>query len=213
MGTQTIYTPGRGLGDNWYSINKLLRMDDPNVLLSRYSRPENARRVDVLTRLQEILPLLDAPVERIKITNKRPTNYRTGFHSTPWSVDYFPTHERWQRNQSNKICYHFDANFVGKIGGVPDSEWIEDFLRVMREKGYDLVRLGKHLSLSEMVKELASCKAFIGTSSGPMHVARSVRVPTCLVLANNVDTTVYHVGQLYTPARTVKEILFFLSSL
>lgn len=207
--SKTIYTPGQGLGDNWYTINKLLRTDEKEVYLSRYSRQESARRVDVKERLEEILPLIKGPIERIKVVSDKPTNYKTGFHDLPWDTQYYPTYKIWMPGNCRVVCYQFDGRFMKEQGGLPDTDLIAEIVTVLEKEGFKLIPLGLPQSLLEVVENLAYCGSFIGTCSGISHVAHSVGTPICLV-AGGVPFDDYHANKKYFLAKTVKEVLSFV---
>lgn len=206
---RTIYTPGRGLGDNWYTINKLLREHREAVWISHLSRPERARAVNVGERLKEILPLLDAPIERIRLTPAKPTNYKTGFHDLPWDVEYYHTHMQWIPNSSTTVCYQFDGRFMKEKGGLPSESLLEEVFVELTQKGYGLQRLGASNSLEEIVTSLASCRCFLGTSSGVSHIAHSVGVPLCLI-EGDYPFQQYHHSKQITFAVTAEEVVSFV---
>lgn len=204
---KTIHTPGRGLGDNWYTINKLLRESQQPVWISCLSRPERARAVNVERRLREILPLLDAPVEHIRLTPAKPTNYKTGFHDLPWNVEYYPTRVRWTHSSSSTICYQFDGRFLKGVEGLPHPAFLKWTLELLA-KQYDLVCLSGLPSLQEVVEHLSTCRCFLGVSSGISHIAHSVGTPLCL-LEGGYPIEGYHTGKPCVFARTTKQILAF----
>ena len=204
-----IYTPGPGLGDNWYAINKLLRTEEQSILISRYCRPEHAYRTDCKDRLLEILPLLDTPTNRIKIVDQIPTNFKTGFYKLPWDAPYYRTHKKWIGGEI--ITYQFDGNHFKRVNGLPNFQLLESILDTLETK-YDVIKLGKHLSLKENIELLAKSKCFLGVSSGMMHVAHSVGVP-CGLIEGKLPCEDYHRNKTYKLLRSFNDIISFTEGL
>lgn len=203
-----IYCPGQGLGDNWYAINKLLRLHNGEIKLSFYSRPEPSRSVNCYGRLKEILSVLDAPCKRIKITKEKPTNYKDNFFTLPWSLSYFNTKETYKYNKNNLICYQFDGQFQKQRGGLPSEKLLRKLFCSLQDR-YVFVYLGRPLPLKTVVHYLATCRCFLGTCSGISHVAHSVGTPTCLI-QGDVDFKAYHENKKYLLASSLKKIFTFV---
>ena len=202
-----IYSPGQGLGDNWYAVNKLLRECD-SVEVSIFSRPEPSKRVNCYEKLKEIFSVLDAPTKRILVTQKKPTNYGSEFFARPWDVEYFPTRKTYHKNNSNIICYQFDGQFQKQVGGLPDPLLLRKLFASLMNR-YVFVYIGLPLPLKVAVHYLATCRCFLGTSSGMTHVAHSVGTPTCLIEGSKSFKD-YHYGQKYFLTSALEEVENFV---
>ncbi len=187
---EPIFAPEIGLGDNWYALNAYMRMPVARVEVSRWSKAEQGR-VDVGRRLREILALLNGPIDKVVVTDALPT-YRKADWWT-WDVEYFPTWIQWAPNRSGRLAYQFDgrSSAAGKNPSTSESERLLTSL-----SGYELVRLGDHLSLQRCVELLASCEALVCVCSGLSHVCHSVGTPLFL-LEYSQGVERFRVGKRY----------------
>lgn len=205
--SEVIYTPGLGLGDNWYAINKLLRSNLERIYLSRFDKP-TCWRVDVKQRLLELFPLIEAPVERFRIVDLKPTNHGQGFFNLPWDIPYFSTKKQWKRN-TKTILYQFDGRYLAQQKGLPTEELIRGILLEIERRGYKAIKLGSDYSLEENVSLLSEGCCFLGTSSGISHLAHSVGIPICLVLGA-IPFQRYHAKKEVFYASSLEEANSFL---
>lgn len=219
LGSTTIYSPGPGLGDNWYMLNKVLHFrqnDEEPILISRFNRPERNKRLDVMPRLRELLPLIDAPgIERVQIVNARPKTFGIGFMDTPWDEPYFPTKEVWKKQNADTktICYQFDGCNMKAKGGLPSRHFLNELFKQLHKRGYKLIYVGAPLPLAIIVRYLATCKCFLGMCSGITHLAHSVGTPRCLVQSGGHDITGHHSNKEYTLVENVDDMLKFVEDL
>lgn len=87
--------------------------------------------------------------------------------------------ERIKRQDVNEFyCYQFDG--ISSSSANPDpllQQYIHTHMEMM---GYEGIRLGKELSLSEICELLTGCSFFVGSDSGMSHLAHSVGCPVFL---------------------------------
>jgi hypothetical protein len=143
-------------------------------------RPEPLARKGRLVR--EILDVLAVPGPPLPVVTDTPIEevYVPGQY--PW---HFPqaigTRERWRgwpRGLHRRITYQLDAVSNHDRKNPPG----EDVPRLLGfAPGFEMVRLGGHLSLRECVAAAASSDLFFGVDSGMMQLCYAVGVPAFLL--------------------------------
>lgn len=176
---QIWYGGGPGFGDLWSSLHWCLRRSEDIGELVKLSRWNWYNRdFDCLDRLNEMLPLIDAPPSaKIKIVEDKPHNYIGG---DCWNRMYYSTKVRWLNHHRKTVAYQFDGRSSGDQKNPPQ-EHIDMFLSWAKESGITAVRVGLPASIRECIDIMCSADAFVGACSGMSHLAISVGIPTYVV--------------------------------
>lgn len=195
------------LGDHWATVNYLVTRSftlREEQLLSRYQHG-----VDFKPRFTEILGVLDMPERSsVVITDEKGTHEPEGFDI--WAGFFWATKEKWDPfKHENKICYQFDG-----ISSADDKNPSpEDEARILSAcSKHTVVRVGKDMTLEQVVHEMATSAVFIGCDSGMSHIAHSVGVPMILV-EYKLPIVTTHRHKNYKTARGTNEMLQILSTL
>ena len=85
---------------------------------------------------------------------------------------------QWEGANSSIITYQFDGLSFGDLKAPSETDL--QFLRGAT-LGYEMVLLGKHLSVQENIALLAASRCFVGIDSGVAQLAYSVGVPMFLM--------------------------------
>ena len=94
-----------------------------------------------------------------------------------WCYPPLPSQYVWKIEKTDPIyCYQFDGASSPELSN-PSRELIVQIREYLRSYGINGIRLGKHLSLSEIGAYLKRCSLFIGADSGMSHLAHSVGCP------------------------------------
>jgi hypothetical protein len=177
---ETIYAAnGMGLGDVWASVNYVLNKSIENnktIKMSTFYIKNNIKKRDYKKKIKEIYPLLKSEGS-IDIVDEIPTNKLTWKES--FKCEYFPTKPRWRKPRSKNIVYQFDGRtHKGKNCSEEEEKEIINFIS---KNNYTPIRLGSHLSLSEIVSICSSSYCFVGVDSGFMHMCHSIGIPRFLI--------------------------------
>ena len=169
--------PNRTLGDVWAFASYVMRKNAV-ATVSRHSAAG-----DMKQKIKECMPLFDTS-NKICIVDNKP-NIRLGYY-TIWQNSYLKTKKLWSQNSSKTVCYQFDGISWSETKNIShnDSQSIIDFLKNI---GYNVIRLGSHMSIKECVDILAKSEIFVGVDSGMSHIGHSVGTPVCIVSNANID--------------------------
>jgi hypothetical protein len=138
----------------------------------RGSRETLAREIlDVLDVAWRLPLVTDTPVDQVYIPDRWPWH----FHPL------VPTRPRWRgslQGPFHRITYQWDArSWPGLKNPSP-----EDSTCLLRfATGYEMVQLGKHLTVRECVEAAANSDLFVGVDSGMMQLCYAVGVPVFLL--------------------------------
>jgi hypothetical protein len=181
---------GPGFGDVWRTVEYIhhIRRGHPGTIrlygLWHGWSDRNYSAVPVADRsglVLEIAAALDVPRTFEVVSTVAADEVQTiedGWHSPIAPV---PTRVRWQgwgREPFWRIAYQFDGNVLGSQKNPPPNE-LERLLSIA--PGYEMVRLGAHLSVQECVEVAARSDLFIGVDSGMIQLCYSVGVPVMIV--------------------------------
>lgn len=84
---------------------------------------------------------------------------------------------RWDLSKIEKyICYQFDG-LSADTHKNPTPELEREILEHFESRGYQTIRMGKHLSLAYIAAVMSQCTLFVGCDSGMSHIAHSVGCP------------------------------------
>ncbi|KKM05779.1 hypothetical protein LCGC14_1750610 [marine sediment metagenome] len=123
-----------------------------------------------------------------------------------YKYPYVPTLvSNWKSNNNKKICYQFDAK-SNKGQRFPSEEAKEKILTAIKNEGYEVVKLGKELTLEECIQETSKCEAFLGIDSGMLYLASSVGVPIFYCI-NNRGQDIWETAHPNKHATVVKDYL------
>ncbi len=132
---------------------------------------------------------------RVVVVPEPPSHFVDDLGEALWKVPYFPTIHQWKRGSHRRICYQFDGRTRPSATNPPSSE-VEAFLAFWVSEGYEAIRLGLPMSMTQSIRWLSVCDAFIGVDSGISHLAHSVQVPTFLLQYQH-PLTQAHEGKKY----------------
>ena len=88
-----------------------------------------------------------------------------------------PTKIKWKPNSNRKVCYQFDGKSKNEKR-FPSKEVENEVLDSIKDRGYEIIRLGSGMTLEECVIAASECEIFIGIDSGMCYLAAAVGVPT-----------------------------------
>jgi hypothetical protein len=127
--------------------------------------------------LREILTLIDSP-GRVAVVDRAPTRAPGG--DLTWHLPYYPTHQQWRPGLRGLITYQIDGQSRPNETNPPEREraWLASG---WSPPGVRVVRLGRPMSVTDIIQHLARSDAFIGVDSGIAHLAHSVGVPRFLL--------------------------------
>ena len=143
----------------------------------RSSREGLVREIMEVLDVHEPLPLdVSKPIDHVYVPERWPWH----FHS---QVRTKPRWQGWRQGRDRRIAYQLDGASNADTKNPTPAEQ-ERLLRFA--PGYEMVRLGKHLSVRQCVEIAAGCDLFVGVDSGMMHLCYAVGVPVFL-LCNQMD--------------------------
>jgi hypothetical protein len=186
-------------GDVWKSVQYacyLQRVHQVRVQLYAqwhgWGNPKRFSETPICDRsalAREILAALDAPTE-LEIVDDAPFDQviPIGFPAV-WHFPFLPTRTRWrgwQRGLHHRIAYQLDGSWSGSRKNPPTG----DIPRLLTlAPGFEMVPLGKHLSVQECIETAAHSDLFIGVDSGMAQLCYAVGVAVFLI-GFNMDADV-----------------------
>jgi hypothetical protein len=186
----TVGIVGPAFGDVFKCIQYAYYLRQEHQLeVSLYPLWHGFRRVDfretaLVSRealAREIIEVLDDPFP-LSLDTSKPIDLVYVPDCWPW---HFHHHVRtkfrwkgWRQGRSRRIAYQFDAmsNADRKTPSPAEHEQLLNFA-----PGYEMVRLGKHLSVRQCVETAADCDLFVGVDSGMIHLCYAIGVPVFLL--------------------------------
>ena len=189
--TCPIYQPWHnGLGDQWATINLLLKLAEVTgnkVFLSRLSNGQNLGELH-----DQIIPQLRAPTSLLLSSTEPGNTELDGFNV--WATPFYPTRKVWDwKKKHGHYCYQFDGiSAPDKNPSAAEQIKITDQI-LYQHHG---LRLGKHYTVAQCVEYLAGASFFVGCDSGMSHIAHSVGVPVFL-LQYGLPVVTCHRGKSY----------------
>jgi hypothetical protein len=194
----TVGIVGPGFGDVFKGIRYAYYLQQEHRLeVSLYPLWHGFRRMDFrktphVSRealAREIMEVLDVP-SPLPLDTSKPIDEVYVPDGWPWHFHpQVPTKLRWQgwpKGHHRRIAYQFDASSSAEVKN-PSSAEQQQMLNFA--PGYEMVPLGKHLSVQQCVEIASACDLFVGVDSGMMHLCYAVGVPAFL-LCNQVDPLV-----------------------
>jgi hypothetical protein len=136
------------------------------------SREGLVREILEVLDVPESLPLdVSKPIDRVYVPECWPWHFHPQVHTKlRW--------QGWRQGRARRIAYQFDATSDADNKNPTPAE-LESLLRFA--PGYEMVRLGKHLSVRQCVEIAAASDLFVGVDSGMMHLCYAVGVPVFLI--------------------------------
>jgi hypothetical protein len=161
-----------------------------------------------LRRLQqEIIEALDFDPVSLTLTEDAPTQSVEGFDV--WASPYFPTKLRWSSaRRHHYVCYQFDGISSGSEKNLDrrSEDLLLNVLNNSMSAPFELVRLGKHLSVAQCVRVATESAFFVGVDSGMSHLCHSVGLPMFLI-ENKLPVITCHRGKAYIPCKGAEDFL------
>lgn len=201
--TEAPFRPWNGnLGDHWATCNYLITRS--------WMRREEILLREEHPRLREILSQLEGPERssvRLVPSGQGPTSQLCGF--AVWATPFWPTKRTWQPAQAKKrIVYHLEglSSAAEKNPPEQDRSRIHTWLGQRIMDGYEVVALGGHQSLEQMIYLAAGAQMFMGVDSGPSHICHSVGLPMFLV-EYDLPIITTHRRKHFTHCRGTSELL------
>lgn len=210
----------RCLGDCWALINHAARTsmsEGREVRVSTRVMGGAAmapgvppRGEDVRPLLEEVTGALDMRGAMVSLVDGPATSMARVTVDT-FLLDYLPTRASWSPGPHGRACCQLTnaqleqhcARAMKRHERLELEAWLEGRLEV--------VRLGKHMSLSECCEAMASSDLFVGIDSGMSHVAHSVGVPVLIHEWAGLDK--HHPGKKFRRFVGVAEAIEAASSL
>jgi hypothetical protein len=143
-----------------------------------------------LTLIQEMWEEFDTNAI-IKVVEKD-TDERRRFGVPDHKKSYAKTKKQWKGNVG-RICYQIATNSKRTDQIITENHGV--FLKGLEEQGYELVKLGLPMTLSESIEVMCDCELFVGIDSGMSHMAHSIGIPVYLKGFPRLKKT--HVGKDY----------------
>lgn len=140
-----------------------------------------APRAGRLDLCREIAAAFDR-IQPMKILDRAPLEQVVfSWDLLPWHFPYQATRVRWSPPPAGgyrRVTCQFDGVWNAPQKNPPPEE-LERLLSGV--PGYELVRLGKHLSVAKNIEALATSDFFVGIDSGLMQLAYSAGTPAFLL--------------------------------
>ncbi len=195
------------LGDCWASVNHVARRAIADGRPRRCSRwahdPDTGQDIDVRDVLEAIVAEL-AP-RRVEIVDER------GDHELTKAVrcePYLPTTTRWQAPPRTLVCYALDGVYAADRKCVPAGD-ADRVLRALEHPGYATKRLGKPMTIHEIVEDLSACALSVTVDNGIAHIAHSVGCPR-VILEYDEPLRYAHRGKRYARCKGTRAFLRFM---
>jgi hypothetical protein len=155
--------------------------------------------VDLYDLHREILNELDSPGE-IELVRSEPS-IRLDTYNV-WLSPYFPTKTRWDAHRRHRyVVVQFDGESAKELKNAsPEEELLILKFVEQRCPGFSLVRLGKPLTVKELIEIAADSAFFVGVDSGMSHLCHSVGLPIFL-MEYRLPTHTTHGGKAHTLCR------------
>ena len=145
--------------------------------MSYYFKKGEKKKV-YYNKVKEILETLESK-GKIEFIDKDPTIKLTW--RDVYKVDYFSTKEKWVLNKSKNVCYQFDGK-SHKCKNMKNDNEEKEIIKILKDSGFNPIRLGGRIFLKDCIKYLSNCEFFIGVESGFAHIASSVGTPIFMIM-------------------------------
>jgi hypothetical protein len=199
-----IFSLGANLGDNWVSLGAVLRLAtkvNDVVHVSTQYKTKKGKVLDIQHRIDEILPLIDGPKDKLKFHNVIP-NKRA---PKKWAGKSTITKTVWDQSKVEKIItYQLDGKWRADKKNPPNGD-VEKLISFLDD--YKFVKLGADVSINESVDLLSRSKCFIGICSGFSHIAHSVKTPLFLIKYSMDTLGKYHNNKPYILCKDTEETI------
>jgi hypothetical protein len=191
-GPRIVGIGGPGFGDCWKSIQYvccLCRRYGREIALyplwhghrglDRTEAPKFSRE----PLIREMLDVLELPCRLSLVCDVpfRDVHVPDVMHKL-WRVrSWTPTRRRWRGwhgQRFHRIAYQLDGLTSPELKNPPDQQ-VPQLLGVA--PGYELIRLGKHLSVRACVEIASECDLFFGVDSGLLHLCYSTGIPVFVI--------------------------------
>ncbi len=165
-----------GFGDQWASMNWLLRYVDSPMLSTIGMDGHNYNKT-----LTEIIDSLDTDKKVIFSSSKAHCviKIKDGF-----GCNYLNTKTKWVGDKK-LICVQFDGKSQQELKNLD----VNEELRLLKflSNNYEVIDVGKRMPLMHVIENLSRASAFVGVPSGISHVARSVGLPIVLICQDKLE--------------------------
>lgn len=159
-------------GDLWASVNIAGRRGEH---LGVQCLSSNVNGQDKQAVLEEIKSTLALPVPPLIVHENPDTEI---CHWGAWYHSYYPTKKQWDHTKKHNfvVCQLDESVSLSEYKNCPvnDTVLIQGFIRNL---GFDIVKLGKHMSVDRCVSLASEAAFFVGVDSGMSHLCHSVGLP------------------------------------
>lgn len=181
---------GRGLGDCISDVSRFIHVGLERNQILRLALFYVKERKKYVMKLKEVVPIFEND-HVITLVDEDPTEPKVYWKETN-KLPLVPSKVKWVPNRSKVACYQFDGKAFGSSKNFPSKEAEDAVLDFIKSQGYQVVRLGGHISIADCVKVASESELFVGVESGMAYLCGCVGLP-CFHIQNSRPREIWDV--------------------